>query len=327
MLGIVSYRELEFYDSIRPSSNKGNWFIILLGNLNNSTPALELVLNNYSYLNRRTKDVRFFMPGFIVDKKGVQIRSRVWLRDPYTFHEDGFLDTIEWLENGTKKYEYSEGMELVLLPFSKNENKEIIYDFENLLCYNLDEMLKEGKNIIKCITDAVQVVYQDMSPEETARQMEGVRNEQHLENIHKVFIAGSKDLCRERDGVRSIFSQISNRGKVLYRTYSFEDFDRSFTIHGRQEEYNDFIRNEADSALFILDDRVGGITLNEFEIALKAYISSGHPRIYVYSRNTDGGWLNPDIQEIKAIINEKRQYYTEYTNIKDLKNQVLRDFQ
>lgn len=324
MLGIISYRELEIYDSIRPSSNKGNWFLILLGNLHNTTPALNLVLENYSYLNRRTKDVRFFMPGFINDQDGIQAISSGWLRDSFSFHIDGFLATIEWLENGTTKYKYSESMELILLPFRKKE--KIIYDFENMLCYNLDEMLKEGKNIIKCITDAVQVVYQDMSPEETAWQMEDVRNEQHLENIHKVFIAGSKDLCSERDGVRSMFSQISNRGRVWFRTYTFEDFDRSFTIDGRQEEYNDFIRNETDSALFILDDRVGGITYDEFKIALNSYILSGHPKIYVYSRKTDGERLDPDIQEIKSVIEKNKQYYTEYTDIDNLKNQILRDF-
>ena len=95
MLGVISFRELEFYDSIRPSSNKGNWFLILLGNLHNPTPALKLVLDNYIYLNRRTNDVRFFMPGFIVDQDGIHARSRgrSWLResDSFTFYEDGFL--------------------------------------------------------------------------------------------------------------------------------------------------------------------------------------------------------------------------------------------
>ena len=326
MMGIVSYRELEFYDSIRPVSNKGNWFLILLGNLHNPTPALELVLENYMYLNRRTKDVRFFMPGFIVDQQGIQVRTRRRLPDSFSFHEDGFLDTIDWLENGTEMYEYSESMELILLPFSRDKNNGIVYDFDNLLCYNLDQMLNEGKNIIKCITNAVQVIYQDMSVEETTQQMEDMKNKQPLQDTHIVFIAGSKDLWRERDSIRAIFSQLSNLGHVWYKTYTFEDFDRSFTINGRQDEYNAFIKEEADSALFILDDRIGGITRHEFDIALESYVSKGRPLIFVYSRKSDGEQDNHDIQEIKNAINDHKQYYTEYIDIYDLRNQIIRDF-
>lgn len=326
MIGIVSYRELEFYDSIRPVSNKGNWFLILLGNPHNPTPALKLVLENYIYLNRRTKDVRFFMPGFVVDREGIHARIRMCLHDSFSFYEDGFLDTIDWLENGTEKYEYSESMELILLPFSKDENNGIVCDFDNLLCYNLDQMLKEGKNIIKCITNAVQVIYQDMSVEETARQMGDMKNKQSLQDTHTVFIAGSKDLWRERDSIRAIFSQLSNRGHVWYKTYTFEDFDRSFTINGRQDDYNFFIREEADSALFILDDRIGGITRHEFQIAIDSFVTEGHPHIFVYSRKADGEQDNHDIQEIRDVINNYNQYYTEYIDIQDLRNQIIRDF-
>ena len=326
MMGIVSYKELEFYDSIRPASNKGNWFLILLGNLYNPTPALKLVLENYIYLNRRTKDVRFFMPGFVVDQQGIQARARMCLLDSFSFYEDGFLDTIDWLENGTEMYEYSESMELILLPFNKDENNGIVYDFDNLLCYNLDQMLNEGKNIIKCITNAVQVIYQDMSVEETTRQMEEKKNKQSLQDTHIVFVAGSKDLWRERDSIRAIFSQLSNRGNVWYKTYTFEDFDRSFTMNGRQDDYNVFIREEADSALFILDGRIGGITRHEFDIAFESYVSKGRPLIFVYSRKTDSEQENNDIQEIKDVINDNQQYYTEYIDIQDLRNQIIRDF-
>lgn len=326
MIGIVSYRELEFYDSIRPASNKGNWFLILLGNLYNPTPALKLVLENYIYLNRRTKDVRFFMPGFVVDQQGIQARARMCLLDSFSFYEDGFLDTIDWLENGTEKYEYSESMELILLPFSKDKNNSIVYDFDNLLCYNLDQMLEEGTNIIKCITNAVQVIYQDMSVEETTRQMEDMQNKQSLQDTHKVFVAGSKDLWRERDSIRAIFSQLSNRGNVWYKTYTFEDFDRSFTMQGRQDDYNVFIKEEADSALFILDDRIGGITSHEFQIAIDSFVIEGRPQIFVYSRKSDGEQVNHDIQEIRNVINKYNQYFTEYIDIHDLRNQIIRDF-
>ena len=156
--------------------------------------------------------------------------------------------------------------------------------------------------------------------------MEDLKNKQPLQDTHKVFIAGSKDLWRERDSIRAIFSQLSNRGHVWYKTYTFEDFDRSFTINGRQDDYNFFIKEEADSALFILDDRIGGITRHEFDIALESYVSKGRPLIFVYSRKSDGEQDNQEIQEIKNVINDNKQYYTEYIDIHDLRNQIIRDF-
>ena len=147
-----------------------------------------------------------------------------------------------------------------------------------------------------------------------------------MRDTHKVFIAGSKDLWRERDSIRAVFSQLSNRGHVLYKTYTFEDFDRSFTMNGRQDDYNVFIKEEADSALFILDDRIGGITRHEFQIAIDSFVTEGHPHIFVYSRKTDGKQDNHDIQEIKDVIYNYKQYYTEYSDIHDLRNQIIRDF-
>ena len=113
---------------------------------------------------------------------------------------------------------------------------------------------------------------------------------------------------------------------MWYRTYTFEDFDRSFTTNGRQDDYNVFIRDKADSILFILDDRIGGITRHEFQIAIDSFVREGHPHIFVYSRKPNGEQKNHDIQEIKNVIKDNKQYYTDYINIQDLRNQIIRDF-
>ena len=77
---------------------------------------------------------------------------------------------IDWLEHGTAKYKYSEDLELILLPFNKKDNKEVIYDFENLLCYNLDEMLKEGKNITTELHTTLAAVLDDLKDYENIFQ-------------------------------------------------------------------------------------------------------------------------------------------------------------
>ena len=322
MLGIYSYRDLENYDSVRPISNAGNWYLILLGNLHNPTPALNLILENYQYLNRRTKDVRFFMHGFLVGEKGIL--------NPYNnkfeFYDDGFLDTVDWLEAGFDNYEYSESMEMILLPYNKDkENNRVVYGFENMLWYSLDQLLKEDVNIVKFITNGVEVVNQDMSPEEAKKQMEKKIEDRRSERLHKVFIAGSKTLERERDSICSIFTQLSQEGfSFLPRT--FEYFDRGVTINGRQAEYNSFIQEEADSAIFVLDGEIGGITRKEFKIAINSYLHNHRPEIYVYCKKTDNERFNAEIQAIITVLNNLEQYYIEYYDVRDLKNQVKNDF-
>jgi len=305
-------------------SNRG-CYVILLGNLLNETDALKLVLNNYEILNIRTKNVRFFMPGFLVGKDGIVASQTVSHEEKFQFFPKGYVETVEWLENGNPEYHYSENMEMVLLPYEKL-GRETVYDFGHMLSYDLDNLLAEKKNIISFITRAVQVVQRKMSYEETRIQMEGVTTSLPRKNSHKVFIAGSKSLDIERDGIRAAFSQLTNRSDILFQTWTFEDFDRSFTQGGRQSDYNSFITNEADSVVFILSDKVGGITKNEFQIALDSYQRTRHPQIYVYNCINDGGVFNPEIQEIRDEIDRNGQYFTDYRDPRDLKMQILRDF-
>lgn len=365
MFGIISYRDLEYWDDICPqrvlntprnsysyrphrsdcgvlhemivtsqsfldtpkqtSPGKG-CYIILLGNLRNETPALKLVLDNYEYLNRRTRDVRFFMPGLIVNRDGIVASSHaVSHEEQFSFFEDGFLETVEWLEKGDSAYQYSESLEMILLPYEKM-SKETSYDFEHMLSYNLDSLLAEEKNIIQFITRGVKVVQQRMTVEETKSQMEGEAVCLRPQSSCKIFIAGSKKLEQERDGIRAVFAQLHNRGSILYQTWTHEDFRRSFVEGGRQQEYNDFIENEADTIVFILNDKIGETTLSEFELALKRFNEFGHPNIYVYNHYTGDNEVNPEIQKVVDEINRHKQYYIPYIDITDLKNQIMRDY-
>ena len=345
MFGIISYKDLQYWDDIHPNRSfdlclcgknrdtfrrldpSHGWYIMLLGNLQNETEGLKLVLDNYLYLNRRTRNVRFFMPGFVVDKNGISASPAQKHSEKFSFFENGFLETIDWLENGNIEYEYSEDMEMILLPYTKeSKDAEAVYDFEHMLSFNLDQLIKEGKNIIQFITRAVKVVENKLNFEDTKRHMVGIQAQLPQTTSHKVFIAGAKALNRERDAIRSVFSQLSNRGNILYQTWTYEDFDRSFTLEGRQNDYNSFITTEADSIVFILNDRIGGITKNEFELALNNFLTTRHPIIHVYCLGYTNEQITPEIQEIRDIINNHNQYYTDYRDTNDLKNQIRRDF-
>ncbi len=196
-----------------------------------------------------------------------------------------------------------------------------------MLRYDLDKLLSENKNIFDFIMKAVEVVEQNMSYEETQILMNVTTQGLPRQAVHKVFIAGSKSLESQRDAVVASFNRLSNRGPVRFEVRSFEDFDRSFIPGGRQLEYNLFIEDEADSIVFILSDTVGGITRDEFDIAMKKFKETNRPEIYVYNHNPGGTVpVDANIAEIRDIINENDQYYTDYTDLRHLKLLILEDF-
>ena len=136
----------------------------------------------------------------------------------------------------------------------------------------------------------------------------------------KCFIAGSKTLQTERDALRAVTCVMYNKWasknfRIL--SYTFEDFERAAVIGGHQKQYNDFIANEADWALFIIDGRIGGITIEEYRIAMDSYKKNGRPKILAFAKI--GSDDSEDITAIKAEINKEHQYWTDYADINSLK--------
>ena len=181
MLGIRSYKDLHYWESLWPNSNPGkhNWYIILLSNLNYQTPAMRLVFNNYEYLHYRTKNIRYFIPGLLNEEKGIYpLRNRVTTKPlafSERFHVEGFIETVEWLENNNPAYKYNEGIDMILLPYTRQEDSATDkeeYDFKHMLWYCLDDLMNQGINLISFIKRAVKVVSEDMSYEETKAHME-----------------------------------------------------------------------------------------------------------------------------------------------------------
>ena len=136
----------------------------------------------------------------------------------------------------------------------------------------------------------------------------------------KCFIAGSKTLQTERDALRAVTCVMYNKWaaksfRIL--SYTFEDFERAAVIGGHQKQYNDFIANEADWALFVINGRIGSITIEEYRVAMDSYKKNGRPRILAFAKTESED--NEDIATMKAEINKEHQYWTDYSDINSLK--------
>lgn len=136
----------------------------------------------------------------------------------------------------------------------------------------------------------------------------------------KCFIAGSKTLQSERDALRAVTCVMYNKWasknfRIL--SYTFEDFERTAVLGGHQKQYNDFITEEADWALFIIDGRIGGITVEEYRKAMDAYKQNGKPKILALAKT--GSEDNEEVAAIKSEINKEHQYWTDYSDISSMK--------
>lgn len=311
------------------------WYILLLFNPMNRTPAVDSFLKNYQYLNDRTGNVHYFIPGL---KNDAQLKGDIYNPDwnrfqlseniPFYmfFDRKGMLDTVDWLENNCHSYEYREGIDLILIK-SYGQSGDVRLDLKNLICLPLDEVYKRGGNVIDAITFVRKVVSQNLSFDDAQSKIHSYLEKAfgiYQPSLIKVFIAGSKDLFNERNVVRSQFQQISNRTNIQFSSYTYEDFSRDFREDGQQSEYNRFIANQADFAIFLIDDCIGGITFDEFNVAMSAFKEKRTPRIFTYCKDLNSN--NPEIRHIISEINSNHQYYCEYNDLFQLAESIYRDF-
>ncbi len=136
-------------------------------------------------------------------------------------------------------------------------------------------------------------------------------------SIFRIFVAGSVELKREREICRSICNSLQNRWGTI-NTYTFEDFSEVIQQGAHQDLYNNYIENDADLVIFIFSEKVGSITISEFEHAYQAFMQNNRPRILPYFQRGD----SEEIIKLKNKFSEIRQYYQEYSSIEELENKI-----
>lgn len=132
----------------------------------------------------------------------------------------------------------------------------------------------------------------------------------------KIFIAGSKDLEQERNCIKLLandLNSIYNAKNCMVIILSFDDFNDD------QKEYNNFIEQEADIAIFILDGRIGEYTQKEFLKATNSQKKENRPEVIIFLRNFTES--SPEIGRIEGLIVAQLgdKYYVNYSNPDDLK--------
>ena len=133
----------------------------------------------------------------------------------------------------------------------------------------------------------------------------------------RVFIASSIELSEQRNICRAVLMKQQNLfDNIVIEAKTFEDFLDNIIEGGAQNLYNTYIACKADVVIFIFDNRVGDITMKEFQVAYNSFITKESPKIFVYIKKEERN--NKEILKLKDFLNTNKQYYIEYNDDKSL---------
>ena len=137
----------------------------------------------------------------------------------------------------------------------------------------------------------------------------------------KCFIAGSTFLVNERNATRSALSILYNKWKdynLAISAYTYEDFSNSHMTGGQQLQYDEFIREKATCAIFIVAENIGDETLKEYRLSIETFSNTKtRPKIFVYAHNV-GSNSNEVTRRFMDEVRKNQSYWRKYDNIEHL---------
>ena len=140
-----------------------------------------------------------------------------------------------------------------------------------------------------------------------------------------IFVSGAKRLKEHRMMLKVLANdmngELRKKGQdIIINMYSY------MNLGDDQKEYDDFIEHRSDIVFFIIEDKLGEKTRDEFLLALEAYKKTGAPKIYIFLKEFNE--RTPEIEEIEKLVNNNySSYYIEYSNLDDLVAKVRKRLQ
>ena len=307
-------------------------YIFLLSHPKNNSSATAEILSRINYLDKMTRNVIFVMPGYQRATENDKVIDIMDQEMQLTFDEGRFMSIIQSMEDESNgKFAYTDKCELVF--FGSNPNGGIDYSEFTRLDLNL-LFKKRGIDPIQLILNISNYFRNHNDKIDIKKSINQILGEMTMTEERqtlRVFIAGSKAIKEERSLLREELSKIENTLNLDIRALTFEDFATSLTgeEETRQDQYNAFIRNEADVTVFVFDSKVGDITLKEFEVAYESLQSQRRPEIFVYSKKAGIFTCLRTSRKLKEIkekfFGPNKEYYVEYTDLVDLRYQFHRN--
>ena len=143
--------------------------------------------------------------------------------------------------------------------------------------------------------------------------------------VINIFLAGSTKLEKERNLIRSCANKLqadncAKGRRLAINITTFENFSSAISDIKAQKLYDDYIHSDADYAMFVFDDEVGGISKHEFDIAYDAFSMSKRPTLYIYFKKADS--YCPEYEEIRTLLEHSENYFQEYDDFQHLSQMI-----
>ena len=135
-----------------------------------------------------------------------------------------------------------------------------------------------------------------------------------------IFVSGAKRLKEHRMLLKALANDMNGefRKKGIDLNINMYSY---MNLGDDQKEYDDFIEHKSDIVFFIIEDKLGEKTRNEFMVATEAFKKTGSPKIYVFLKEFQE--RTPEIEEIEKLVNNNyNSYYVEYSNLEDMAAKV-----
>ena len=135
-----------------------------------------------------------------------------------------------------------------------------------------------------------------------------------------VFVSGAKSLKEHRTRLKVLSNDINGDLQrqgcgITINMFSY------MNLGDNQAEYDSFIKSKSDIVLFILEDRMGEKTREEFLLASHSNKEQGRPKIIVFLREYKE--KTKEIEQIEQLVNKSPKFnFIEYSNLDDLEIKV-----
>lgn len=136
--------------------------------------------------------------------------------------------------------------------------------------------------------------------------------------VIKIFLASSEELEADRYRFGNLIRKLDNiyekRG-IRIELFEWEDYDAAYNGMRKQDEYNERVR-ASDMFLALFYKKAGKFTIEEFNIARKAFDEQASPKIYTYIKDLEAGESESrDLAEFKRLmLEELGHYWCRYSN-------------
>ena len=146
----------------------------------------------------------------------------------------------------------------------------------------------------------------------------------------KIFIGSSiVDLREERLELMSFIQSLNNKyvdRDLFIEGYVCEETDSAMRLDGSQAQHNDYIKDDADVAIFMFYRKAGEFTLEELRLAREAFRAKGKPSVYVFYKAAENKEpaITEDIKHsIDVVFNEYGHYYKMFEHTDTIKLELL----